>query len=134
MSFALERKLIETAYEVGMPSGSAIAYENVPFTPPAEGFTRISIIGGGEGRFLGLTASDQQRFPGVIDVAIFVRPDVGTGSPRAIADQIAIALANRTLSQGFTTIRTFGAQLDVIGRAGDWHQSNVTIRYERDSL
>jgi hypothetical protein len=134
MSFALERKLIETAYGASMPLGSAIAYENVPFTPPAEGFTRISVMSGGEGRFIGLTATDQQRFPGVIDVAIFVRPDVGTGTARAIADQVAAALANRTLSQGFTSIRTFGARMDVIGRAGDWHQSNVTIRYERDTL
>lgn len=133
MSFELERKLIESAYQAGMPSGSSIQFGNAPFVAPSGSYTRLSVMSGGEGRLKEFTGTTSQRFPGVIDVAIFIAPDQGTGPARAIADQVAAALANQTLSEGGTTIRTYGARLDLIGRAGDWYQANVTIRYERDT-
>ena len=133
MSFVLERKLIESAYKSGMPTGSAIQYENVPFAAPTDGYTRISVMSGGEGKRTGITATDQQRFAGIVDVSIFVKPDSGTAGLRTIADQVAAALAYKSLTEGFTRIVTFGSSLQIIGRAGDWYQGNVTIRYERDT-
>lgn len=133
MSFELERKLIETAYAAGMPVNSAIEFENTKFTAPPAGYTRISVLSGGEGKRIGLTATDQQRHAGIIDVAIFCAPDAGTAGLRATADLVQAALAHKSLSEGFTRIVTFGASLQIIGRAGDWFQANVTIRFERDS-
>jgi hypothetical protein len=135
MSFALERKLIETAYAAAMPAGSAIQFENTPFAAPAAGYTRISVMSGGEGRPIDITAAaNRSRTPGVIDVSIFVPPDSGTAAVRAIADQVAAAIAHKTLTEGTTRIITFGPRLDLIGRAGDWFQANVTVRYERDTM
>lgn len=133
MSFALERKLIEGAYRAGMPTGSVIEFENVPLASTGTAYTRLSVMSGGEGKRLGVTATTQKRVPGAIDVAIFTQHDIGTASLRAIADLVTIALADKTLTEGQTRITTFGARLDIIGRSGDWFQGNVTIRYERDS-
>lgn len=134
MSFALERQLIETAYKSGMATGALIQFENVPFTPPTTGnYTRISILSGGEGRRVEVTASANERVPGVIDVAIFIPPDTGTATIRTLADSVSSVLANKTFTSGTTVVRTYGSRLDLIGRAGSWYQANVTIRYVRDT-
>lgn len=134
MSFALERQLIETAYKNGMAVDSVIQFENVSFQAPTSGnYTRISVLSGGEGRRVEVTASANERVPGVIDVAIFVLPDTGTATIRALGDTIAGVLANKTFASGTTVVRTYGSRLDLIGRAGSWYQANVTIRYERDT-
>ena len=134
MSFALERQLIETAYLAGMATGSKIQFENVPFTAPSTGsYTRLSVLSGGEGRRVEVTAAAHERVPGVIDVAIFILPDTGTATIRTIADSISSVLANKTFSSGTTVVRTYGSRLDLIGRAGSWYQANVTIRYVRDT-
>lgn len=133
MSFDLERKLIETAFKSGMPAGSVIAFDNVPSPTTAQNWTRVSVLSGGEGRRTEITSSSPVRTPGVIDVAIFTKPDSGTSPARVIADQVDAALAHKSLTEGSTRITTFGSRLDFIGRSGDWFQSNVTIRYERDT-
>jgi hypothetical protein len=134
MSFTLERSLIETAYQSGMPNGSKIQFDNVPFIPPTSGgYTRLSVMSGGEGRRVEVTAAPHERVPGVIDVAIFIPPDGGSQPARTIADAVAGALANKTLTSGTTTIRTYGSRLDLIGKAGAWFQANVTIRFVRDT-
>ena len=134
MSFDLERKLIEGTFKASMPAGSEIEFDNdVPFRPTGDSYTRLAVMSGGEGRRMELTASNKHRFPGVIDVAIFIKPEVGTADMRTISDQVANALANQSLTEGTTRITTYGARLDVIGRVGDWFQGNITIRYERDT-
>jgi hypothetical protein len=133
MSFTLERQLIETAYQAGMPVGSAIEFQNDRFVPTGNSYTRLSVMSGGEGRRVEVTATAHERVPGVIDVAIFVRNETGEALVRTIADQVTAALAYRTLQSGTTTLRTYGGRLDIIGESGDWFQGNVTIRFERDS-
>lgn len=133
MSFQLERKLIETAFKGGMPAGSVISFNNVPFTGATDSWTRISVLSGGEGRRIEITPASPVRTHGLIDVGIFTKPDVGTAQARVIADYVATALAYKSFSERLTRITTFGARLDLIGRSGDWFQANVTIRFENDT-
>lgn len=133
MSYQLERKLIETQFKTAMPSGAAIQYGNTSFTPPPAGFTRISVLSGGESALLSLTGGSARRYGGIVDVGIFVPHDAGTNGLRVIADQVEAALAHQSLIEGTVRIVTFGTKFAEIGKAGDWYQGNVTVRFERDA-
>ena len=133
MSYALQRRLIETAYKVGMPPGSKIQWGNSPFQAPAGGYTRITILGGTTGRLIGIGRDSGYRYVGVIDVSIFVPRDQGESGLYAVADQVHDALAYQSLSEGGTRILTESAPLVVLGPAGDWHQGSVSIDFTRDS-
>lgn len=133
MSFALERKLIETCFKAGMPADAPIQYGNTAFQPPATGFYRMSIIGGGKSGLMALTGGSQRRHAGrVIDVSIFVPKDGGTAVLRERADFVEAALAHQSLSEGACRIVIGGATLQEIGPAGDWYQGNVTVTFTRD--
>lgn len=133
MSYELERKLIEAQFKAAMPANSPIQYGNTPFQPDASGFVRITIISGGGSGLLAMTGGSQRRYGGTIDVGIFVPVDGGTKALRTKADQVETALAHQSLTEGATRIITFGTDLAEIGKAGDWYQGNVTVRFQRDS-
>lgn len=132
MSFDLERQLIEAAFKTGMPTGEAIQFENVNFSPPPAGFVRITTMGAGGSSLMNVGTLVQRRYPGIVDVAIFVARDVGPKGLRQKADLVETAIAHKTLTSGNVRVTTFGADFVVIGKSGDWHQGNVTIRFERD--
>lgn len=134
MSYDIERQRIEQAYLDEMPVGAAVQWGNRPFQPPASGFTRISIISGGGSRPLGIGDNNLRRYSGVIDVAIFVPADAGTAGVREVARQVDEALAQRSFTTGTARIITFGADLTLIGRSGDWFQGNVSIQFQRDDV
>lgn len=131
MSYEIERQLIEDLFKTGMGPGSAIQFGNTPFNPPKEGYTRISILGGTSG-LLGVGNIQQRRYPGVIDVTVFVPTDSGNKLTREIADKVDAALAHKDVRQGSTRIVTYGIQFTPIGKLGDWHQSNITVNFHRD--
>lgn len=133
MSYELERKLIETQFKTAMPNGEPIQFGNTTFQPPSTGFVRLTILSGGGSSLLALTGGAQRRYGGVIDVAIFVPPDGGTKALREKADQVEAALAHQSLAEGAVRIVTFGTDFEEIGRAGDWYQGNVTVRFQRDN-
>lgn len=133
MSYAIERQLIETAYQAGMPVNDPIQFSNVTFKPSAGGYTRLKVLSGGGSRLKAFVGTTQKRYAGVIDVAIFVPTNAGTAGLRAKADQVETALAHKTLTSGTTQIRTFGADFVELGEQGDWYQGNITIRFERDT-
>lgn len=133
MSFELERKLIESAFKAGMPNGDPIQYSNTPLQPPAQGFTRITVKGGGGASLLGIGSITQRRSGGIVDVAIFVPRDAGTAGLRQKADQVEDCLAYQSFTEGNVRVVTFGAEFVDLGPMGDWHQGNVTLRYERET-
>ena len=139
MSYELERTLIETTVKDGIAALSApdqmpIQYPNTPFQPdPAVGFVRLSILGG-QGNLAAIVgASSPTRFPGVIDIAIFRPREEGAKPGRSWADSLALILANQSLSSGTVRIITYTPRLDTLGERGDWHQSNLSIPFQRDN-
>jgi hypothetical protein len=44
------------------------------------------------------------------------------------------ALANRAFEEQPTTITTFGSSFTDLGASGDWHQGNMTVNYQRDTV
>jgi hypothetical protein len=134
MSYELARRILETAFLEEMPVGSAIQFGNTTFQAPAGGFTRINIIEGGGSSLLSIGGTRARRYAGIIDVAIFVPRDVGTAGLRTVAARVEDALANRAFEESSTTITTFGAGFTDIGASGDWHQGNVTVNYQRDTV
>jgi hypothetical protein len=134
MNFDTERKLIETAFQQGMAPDKAIQWENNPFPePPKTGWVRLSVLGG-QSFLAGIAGAESlQRFPGVIDVAIFVPRNGGKAALCQKADAISAILAHKSFASGSTRILTFGARLDVIGESGDWFQGNLTFPFQRDN-
>ncbi len=132
MSYDLERRLIETRFKAGMPVNAPIQYGNTDFAPPSTGFIRITVLSGGGSGLLAITGGSQRRYSGVIDVALFVPHNDGTKNLRARADEVEVALAHQSLVEGSTRIITFGADFVEVGKAGDWYQGNVTIKFQRD--
>lgn len=133
MSYELERKLIETRFKAVMPVDQPIQYGNTAFQPPAGGFVRLTVLSGGGSGLMAVTGGSQRRYGGTVDVAIFVPRDGGTKALREKADQVETALAHQSLTEGTTRIITFGSDLTEVGKAGDWYQGNVTVRFQRDS-
>jgi hypothetical protein len=133
MSYAIERQLIETAYQAGMPANDPIQFSNVTFKAPSGGYTRLKVLSGGGSRLKAFVGTTQRRYAGAIDVAIFVPTKMGTAGLRAKADEVETALAHKTLTSGAVQVRTFGADFVEIGEQGDWYQGNITIRFERDT-
>lgn len=133
MSHEIERRLIESRFQAAMPPNHPIQFGNTPFTPPATGFVRLTLLGGAGASLLALTGGAQRRHPGVIDVALFVPRDGGTRALRETADLVEAALAYQDLQEDTVRLVTFGAGFTELGPAGDWYQGNVSIRYQRDT-
>lgn len=128
MSFDDERAAIEGRFNTQWGSTTEIAWDNVPFTPPATAWVRLSILPGESfNAALGATAV---RHPGVIVVQIFTPEDTGTAQARTLAQSAANVFNNAR----FSGIRCRAAGIFRVGTFDGWYQMNVNIPFERDEF
>jgi len=127
MSYSAERIAIETRFANAWGTTTPIAYENVPFTPPAETYVRLTILTGEE-RQASMGDAPLYRHAGVIDVGIFAPIGSAAKSVAILADTIAEIFRGMQFA-GITcrapSVRSLGVQE---GR----YQVNVSVPFQRD--
>jgi hypothetical protein len=126
MSFADERKSIENRFKTEWTS-TPIAFDNVPFNPPANSdWVRLNIQNGDSG-YRSLESSI--RHTGVINVQIFTPVNKATKTSRQYADIVSDIFSD----QRFDDIVTDVSSINIIDDDDVWLQTNVTTPYYRDA-
>ncbi len=126
MSFADERQTIENRFNIEW-TATPIAYDNVPFNPPANSdWVRLNIQNGDSGyRSLESTV----RHTGIINVQIFTPVNKATKTSRQYADIAADIFSD----QRFGDVVTDVSSISIVGDDDAWLQTNVTTPYYRDA-
>ncbi len=126
MGFEALRESIETRMADNW-STTEVAYENVPFTPPAGPWVRLQ-INLGEGGSMGILGSAVTvRDQGVISLQVFVPEGQGSKAANDLVD----ALITIYEHQRFDGITTYTASPRAAGITNGWHQTNITIPFRR---
>lgn len=126
MSFADERQTIENRFNAEW-TATPIAYDNVPFNPPANSdWVRLNIQNGDSGyRSLESTV----RHTGIISVQIFTPVNKATKTSRQYADIAADIFSD----QRFGDVVTDVSSISIVDDDESWLQTNVTTPYYRDA-
>lgn len=128
MSFAAFRQAIEAAFDTAWAGTTAIKWENVDFTEPADEFVSFQLVPQNVEQ-ISISATPTMREDGVIRVTIHVRPSIGTARTEALADLVAAALQRASLPSGvecYATSRLPGE------RRGDWFITPTETAYQGD--
>lgn len=128
MAFDAIRAAIEDHFSTNY-STTVVAYDNVPFTPPATSHVRLFILDGG-GSQVDMGAAPSYRYTGVVEVQVFVPSDSGSGPAMQLADEVATLFRGRTL--GGVVCRTPYATR--VGQRDGWYQVNVTVPFYFDEI
>lgn len=126
MSFAAERKSIENRFKTEW-TATPIAYDNVPFNPPANSdWVRLNIQNGDSG-YRALEGSI--RHTGIINVQIFTPVNKATKTSRQYADIVSSIFSDKR----FDDIVTDVSSINIIDDDDAWLQTNITTPYYRDA-
>lgn len=136
MSAAKENTAIRTLFNTGWAGATPVAYENEPFTPPADAAYVALIVKpddafqhelGGPGTYF--------RHPGLIFVMVFSPPDKGNNAALVLADNVAAIFRRQTSTIVDGRILYRAPSIKPIGLTDDgWFHVNVVIPYIRDSF
>lgn len=136
MSAVRENTAIRTLFNTGWAGATPVAYENEPFTPPADAAYVALIVKpddafqhelGGPGTYF--------RHPGLIFVMVFSPPDKGNNAALVLADNVAAIFRRQTSTIVDGRILYRAPSIKPIGLTDDgWFHVNVVIPYIRDSF
>lgn len=128
-----ERAAIEARLQSNL-SGTPIEFENVRFTKPNGSPYVALFIRGGTGNQASIGASrNVHRWPGIIQVDIFVPEDSGTKAAREIADTVSGIFLNESFASGTDgLIRCQTPSYQDFGVTNSYHRGVLTINYRRE--
>lgn len=129
--FEDERNAIESRMAANWTT-TATRYENVPFKETADPYVAL-FIRDGEGTQVSLGTVALRRWPGLIIVQVFVKPDTGTKLAKTYAETIGAIFDRAEFSVpngGSITCRI--PSVAAVGLKHGWYQVNVTIPFIRD--
>jgi len=133
MSWADERRAIETLFGTAWGTTTPVQYDNVEFRQPTTAWARFTILDG-QGQQISLGSTAYHRWAGVVVVSIFVPAQTGTATARGYADTAAEALRRVVTSYGSSGTIEFGTPyMERVGgeTETDWFQINVTCPFRR---
>lgn len=111
-------------------TGLAVAYDNAPFTEPADSkWVRFAVLEADSSQ-VSLGTGRRFRTPGVAVAQIFVPIQQGDKDALVLADQIKLAF--RAQSVGGVVYKT--PSLRRVGRTGKWYQINVNCPFYADDI
>jgi len=128
------RKVIELRLESNIASGSdiPIAWDNVPFEPPADAESFIEpVILWGEGGLS--TKNGRNTIVGVLNINVYVVAGKGYGPMYTIADEIR-DIYNRVEVAGVRFGVPSPARSVVSGSDSRWVQGNISIPFTVDEV
>ncbi len=128
MSLATARRDIQNRLNDNWGS-LEIAWENVPFEPPADGFVEMRITEDNVRR-LNIGTPGHHRVTGLIIMMIRVPKNTGTQVVREYADQIGAIFRD----QEFNGILCREAVPTNIGERDGWYRYDVSVRYQWDGI
>lgn len=129
--YADERKAIESRLQAAW-TATPIRFENVPFVETDQPYVALFILDG-EGQQISAGTVALRRWPGLIIVQVFERPDSGTQGIRTWADSLAAIFDRQQFSSGNSgLIRCRIPSIVPIGIREGWFQLNVTVPFIRD--
>lgn len=111
-------------------------YENQRFTPPAQSAWVALTILNGEARRASIgTTTPLQRYPGIIQIDVYVPENTGTATARGHADTIASVFRDVTFTAGTTGKVVCGTPYATpLGVADGWYRIAVTVPFRRDAI
>ena len=134
MSWADERRAIESLFATGWGSTTPVQYDNAPFRQPTTAWVRFTILDG-EGQQISLGSTAVHRWHGLIKVNIFTPAAGGTATARGYADTVAEIFRRVRTSYGNSGTIEFGTPtLERVGGEDEtaWHHMVVTTPFRRD--
>lgn len=124
MGHAALRGAVE-AYLVGAWSSTPIAFDNVEFTPPADGRYLSLSVSAEHSEVIGLGHPPLYRHKGAIKIRCYVPKGVGSAEVLSMADEIAVLFRHRTIGGA----RTRAAVVSLTGASFDDFEATVTIPF-----
>lgn len=137
MSFQDERVAIEAQFANNWTGTTAdrIKWENQKFEQPKSGSWVALTIRNGEARQASVNSRPLNRYPGIIQIDVYVPEESGTDTARSLADSAASIFRNVQFSYGSSgTITTRVPYLVTLGVTDGWHRVVVTVNYQRDKI
>ncbi len=133
MSFETERQAIQGRFYTQWGNRTQVAYDNERFDfPSQDAWVRLTILNGtGLRRNIGDNAQIY-RYPGIIEVQIFIPIGEGTDEIRLHADEVVNIFRNAR----FSGIVCDTSSVTRVGPAqgGSWFQVNVSTPFRRDEI
>lgn len=128
MSFLQEKIDLETHISTNL-TGVALVFENQSQRNDALEWVRVNILNA-DGKQISLGDNPYYRYIGLLIFQIFIKPNVGSGRAKQIADQITTMFRGITLHG-----MTFDPPtMDTVGESGGWFQINVSTKFSREEL
>ncbi len=128
MGLATVRQLVESRLSANWTS-TDIKYENVPYEPTA-GTSFISVHtlpGAGSQKSMGATTA-MNRWPGIIDIGVFIPLNKGTDAGFDIVDDL-IDLFYHYEASGLVCETAYATTL---GQSDEWYRYSVTVPFYYD--
>ncbi len=136
MGAATENTSIRTLFNAGWASATPVAYENEPFTPPADAAYAALFVKPDDAFQHEIGSPGVQfRHPGLIFVMIFTPPDKGNNAALLLADTAAGIFRRQSSSLTNGRILYRSPSIKPIGITDDgWFHVNVVVPYTRDEF
>lgn len=132
-----EEAAIIAFFQAGWAERTPVDYPNGPAFDPAAApaFARLTVLTGrGRRASVGAGTSRLRRWPGVVEVQLFVKWGTGSALMSQLCDAAATIFDEQSppIASGKLS---FGTPSRInAGRTGSWWQQNVSCPYERDSF
>jgi hypothetical protein len=108
---------------------TAVAWDNVAFSPPQGPWIRVSLEGGFSD-LVEFGSQVKERNSGIVIVEVFTRPDVGTVENTVLCDYAA-AMFRGVHEQGLHFAPPYVSR---VGMMDGWFKQNVIAPFMRDTL
>lgn len=134
MSFADERQAVEKRLSDNWTTTS-IAFENVPFSEPANGrYLSVHVLTG-QGTQQDISTSPRHRYEGLIQVRVVVPANEGTELAKTYADTISALFRSVSFSAGSSgTILCRTPSIQSLGIQDGQFTVVISVPYQRDVI